>query len=106
VENNYDEALFLKRRTSRLGLKNKLIPQAAIASLSEIAKAWHQDFAVTTDNEQIERLMSHNTKALFEDLNSPDYHDEIIEWFRYSDTESNRKLDGLDYRCMNTAKLT
>ena len=50
--------------------------------------------------------MDWNTQAVFEDLNSADYHDEIVEWFRYSDKQSRRHLDGLDYRCMNTPRLT
>jgi hypothetical protein len=102
IPNEYDEALFLKRRTSRLNLQNKAVPNNAVESLKTIARNFNQNFQVTTDNSQIERIMNRNTKAVFEDLNSPEYHDEIVEWFRYSDAESNAKLDGLDYRCMNT----
>ena len=45
-----------------------------------------------------------NTEALFEDLNRSDYHDEIVEWFRFSDKAARETRDGLDYRCMNTSR--
>lgn len=102
-ENRYDEDLFFKRRTSRLHLKNEKVPRQAIENLKEIAAKWNQYFDVTTDAEQIERIMDWNTEALFEDLNSSGYHDEIAEWFRYTDRQSRLHLDGLDARCMNTS---
>lgn len=103
--NEYDEDLFLKRRTSRLHLHDERIPDQAIESLTKIAAEWNQKFATITDAEQIERLMNLNTVAVFEDLNAPDYHDEIVEWFRYSDKQSKARLDGLDYRTMNISRL-
>jgi len=48
--------------------------------------------------------LDHNIDALFHDLNAPDYHDEIVEWFRFTDRASRRTRDGLDYRCMNSAR--
>jgi hypothetical protein len=49
--------------------------------------------------------MNFNTAALFEDLNTAEYHDEIVDWFRYSDKQSKERLDGLDYRSMNVSRL-
>lgn len=106
VENKYSEDLFLKRRTSRLHLQNEPLPDEAVDDLTNIAELGNQTLKMTTDNGQIERLMSLNTQALFEDLNAAEYHDEIVEWFRFSESESNERLDGLDYRCMNTPRLT
>src|SRR5205809_766292 len=53
-----------------------------------------------------ESILEHNTQALFQDLNARDYHDEITSWFRFTDRMSLRHRDGLDYRCMNTSRLT
>ena len=106
VLNIYDEDLFLKRRTSRLNLLDKSVPDEAVSNLKQIAVEWNQHFSVITDAEKIERLMNWNTEAVFEDLNSVDYHDEIVEWFRYSDKQAQKHLDGLDYRCMKTSRLT
>lgn len=103
-ENQYPPELFHKRRTSRLSLSPEFVPNAAAETLKNLAAEWNQKFELTTDAEQIERVLSFNTAALFEDLNSPDYHDEIVEWFRYSERESLEKLDGLDYRCMNSSR--
>ncbi|HEV7644304.1 MAG TPA: hypothetical protein VGO50_10215 [Pyrinomonadaceae bacterium] len=101
----YDESLFLKRRTSRLPLLEKPVPEEALEKLKNIASSFSRNFSHLTDKATIEKVMAYNTEALFEDLNSPAYHDEIVEWFRYSDKESEEKLDGLDYRCMNTSPL-
>jgi nitroreductase len=101
----YNENLFLKRRTSRLPLLEKPVPEEALEKLKNIASNFGRNFSCLTDKAAIEKVMAYNTEALFEDLNSPDYHDEIVEWFRYSDRESEEKLDGLDYRCMNTSPL-
>ncbi len=106
IENNYSKDLFFKRRTSRLNLLEKSVPDETVSDLQEIANAFNQKFSVVTDTNLIEKLMDWNTQAVFEDLNSADYHDEIVEWFRYSDKQSRRHLDGLDYRCMNTPRLT
>ncbi len=106
IENNYTEDLFLKRRTSRLNLLDKSIPAEIVSSLQEISKDFTQKFSVAIEIKQIERIMNWNTQATFEDLNSAQYHDEIIGWFRYSDKSSCQHLDGLDYRCMNTPRLT
>ena len=102
----YDAAeLFLKRRTSRLHLYNKLPSDDAIASLRQVAETWNQSFDMTTTAEQIERILDMNTSALFEDLNSAQYHDEIVEWFRYTEKQSEQLRDGLDARCMNTSPI-
>jgi len=101
----YDDDLFFKRRTSRLHLYDKAVPEEAINSLGKIAEDWKQEFHVATDLKQIERIMKFNTEALFNDLNSAAYHDEIVEWFRFTDKQSREHRDGLDYRCMNTSPI-
>ena len=106
AEHRYPSELFDKRRTSRLSLSPEFVPEDVLETLKHLAADWEQKFAWTTDAAQIERIMRRNTEALFEDLNLPDYHDEIVEWFRFSDQESKEKLDGLDYRCMNTPRVT
>jgi hypothetical protein len=101
----YDEQLFLKRRTSRLNLDKRSPAEDSIAALRRVAEEWNQDFRVTVDPGQIERILELNSAALFEDLNSTEYHDEIIQWFRYTASQSARLRDGLDARCMNTSPL-
>lgn len=58
-------------------------------------------FELTSDPEIVARLLQLNTHALFEDLNTPQYHDEIAQWFRCTQTEETSTSDGLSYRCMN-----
>lgn len=102
----YPPELFFKRRTSRLSLLPKQIPPQIIEDLKAFAEFWQQRFEITVEEKQIERLLKYNTEAVFADLNSKDYHDEIVEWFRFSEKQSRRRLDGLDYRCMNTPRST
>lgn len=98
--------LFLKRRTCRISLKPDPIPNLVVDELKQLAVASDQQFEIITDLLSIERVLEMNTTALFEDLNNPTYHDEIVEWFRFSDETSQATRDGLDYRCMNTSKVS
>lgn len=102
----FDESLFRSRRTSRLHYKAASLPDAAIEELSNCAEAWNQRFSVVSNQEQISAILDLNTKALFEDLNAPGYHDEIVSWFRYTERQSERHRDGLDARCMNTSPVS
>ncbi len=106
AESDYLPELFFKRRTSRLSLLDEVIPEDNLKTLTLLAAEWQQTFQTTIDQAQIERILRINTAAMFTDMNSRDYHDEIVEWFRFSDKESEEHLDGLDYRCMNTPRLT
>jgi hypothetical protein len=102
----YDNALFLTRRTSRISFKPQPIPYEVVETLSDLARAWGQTYKQVTTTETIEQILSRNIEALFEDLNNPAYHDEIIEWFRFTDRSSRRTRDGLDYRCMNSSRIS
>jgi hypothetical protein len=104
TEPTYDDSLFFRRRTSRVSLLPKPVEASASRALVELAAAWGHRYEQVTDAAKIERILSRNTVALFEDLNSPEYHDEIVEWFRFTDRTAQRTRDGLDYRCMNTSR--
>ncbi|HEY6805260.1 MAG TPA: hypothetical protein VI306_16915 [Pyrinomonadaceae bacterium] len=104
TQSDFDPSLFLKRRTSRLSLKPDPIPNDIIKNLKLLANESDQRFEVVMDQDAIERILEKNVEALFEDLNNPLYHDEIVEWFRFTDSSSNKTRDGLDYRCMNTSR--
>src|SRR5215467_14367553 len=101
-----DAAIFLKRRTSRISLKEAPVSDHAATALRELAAQWQQRYEQITDAATIERILQQDTLALFHDLNSRDYHDEITSWFRFTDRSSLKHRDGLDYRCMNTSRLT
>jgi nitroreductase len=102
----HDPAVFLKRRTSRISLGTKPVPSEAANALKNLAAEWNQRYEQITDSAIIERMLEQNTRALFHDLNDPNYHDEITSWFRFTDRSSLKHRDGLDYRCMNTSRTT
>jgi hypothetical protein len=104
VRPSYDDALFLRRRTSRISLKPDPVPAEASRALAELASSWGQHYAQFTDALLIERVLARNTEALFADLNAPGYHDEIVEWFRFTTRQARLTRDGLDYRCMNSSR--
>src|ERR1041384_210510 len=105
-DSRYDNSLFFTRRTSRVSLLPKPVPPDDVEALSQLARDWGQRYAQVTSPELIEEILEHNIDALFHDLNSPDYHDEIVEWFRFTDRQSRRERDGLDYRCMNSSRTS
>jgi hypothetical protein len=98
--------LFLTRRTSRISLLPRPVPSEDVASLSKLANEWGQKYQQVTRPELIEQLLEQNIEAIFDDLNVPDYHDEIVEWFRFTDRASRQTRDGLDYRCMNSSRAS
>ena len=104
-KSDFDPSLFLKRRTSRITLEPKPVPAAALKSFKELGDKWNQRYEQVTDPATIEAILKKNTEAVFEDLNNPAYHDEIVEWFRFSDKQAKATRDGLDYRCMNTSRI-
>jgi|GEM_PF-545180 len=102
----YAEELFFTRRTSRISLLPKPLPPDDAEGLSRLAQEWGQRYHQVTKPELIEEILAHNIDALFDDLNAPDYHDEIVEWFRFTDRTSQQTRDGLDYRCMNSSRTS
>jgi hypothetical protein len=106
VHHDYAEELFFTRRTSRISLLPKPVAPDDIEGLSRLAQEWGHRYHQVTKPELIEEILAHNIDALFDDLNAPDYHDEIVEWFRFTDRASQQTRDGLDYRCMNSSRTS
>jgi len=104
VLSSFDPALLLKRRTARITLQPDLVPDHTVQHFKALAHQWEQRYEQTTDPLLIERILAKNTEALFADLNDRNYHDEIVEWFRFTDAAAQATRDGLDYRCMNTSR--
>ena len=102
----YENALFLTRRTSRLSYLPEAIPENLVQTLSNLAHAWGQTYKQITTADVVEQVLKRNIEAVFEDLNNPAYHGEIVEWFRFTDRSSRRSRDGLDYRCMNSSRIS
>jgi len=102
----YPDSLFLERRTSRVSLLPDPVSAPSTEALKELTKNWNQRYEQITDRATIEKLLEWNTEALFEDLNSPAYHDEIVEWFRFTARSARQTRDGLDSRCMNASPLS
>jgi nitroreductase len=105
-ESGYPNALFLTRRTSRISYLPETVPDEAAAVLSKLAHGWGHTYTQITAPETIEKILKRNIEAVFEDLNVQSYHDEIIEWFRFSDRSARTRRDGLDYRCMNSSRVS
>lgn len=101
----FPDELFLRRQTSRIALRPDPVPPDVTEIFAALAKTWDQRYGSITDPARIEEILSWNTEAVFADLNSADYHDEIVSWFRFTDRASAEHRDGLDYRCMNATRL-
>jgi hypothetical protein len=103
-ENPYPESLFFRRHTSRISFLSTPVEDTAVATLANLSAQWGQRYMQITDPRQVEEILAQNTNALFEDLNTPAYHDEIVSWFRFTDRSAKQFRDGLDWRCMNTSR--
>ncbi|HEX6718012.1 MAG TPA: hypothetical protein VF088_12915 [Pyrinomonadaceae bacterium] len=106
IDSGFDDSLFLTRRTSRISLLPQGLPDETIEALSKLADDWGQTYKQVTEPETIEQILNRNIDAVFEDLNAPAYHDEIVEWFRFSACAARQTRDGLDYRCMNSSRIS
>jgi hypothetical protein len=106
ADSKLDSSLFHKRRTSRIPFTSQPVPGEAFEALSKLAREWGQTYQQVNDPEVIEKILARNIEAVFQDLNVPAYHDEIVEWFRFTDRSSRQTRDGLDYRCMNSSRLS
>ena len=104
-ESPYPATLFLERRTCRIPLRPIPVEGAAVAELVQLASAWGHRYTQVTDGGLIEEILAQNIDAVFHDMNVAAYHDEIARWFRFTDKEAKRHLDGLDRRCMNLSAL-
>lgn len=100
----YAPSLLQARRTSRISLRPDPVPQECVDALSRLASASGHSYAHVTDPADIEAILTRNIRAVFHDMNVSAYHDEITEWFRFTDRSARRHRDGLDWRCMNLSR--
>lgn len=100
----YPPSLLQTRRTSRISLRPDPVPQEGVDALSRLAGASGHRYAHITDATDIEAILAQNILAVFHDMNVPAYHDEITEWFRFTDRSASHHRDGLDWRCMNLSR--
>ena len=96
----FEREVIMSRRTSRLNYSSQPITKANEIKLGKLAQSYGYKYGYTDNHEIIEKLIIQDIKALFVDLNSPSYHDEIVSWFRFTNRSSTLHKDGLDFRCM------
>jgi hypothetical protein len=92
-----------QRRTSRLQLRNERVPAALVEVLRTIAAEGGQTLGYVSDPRLIQKVVTLNVRTMISDMNTADYHDEIVRWFRYEDEEARRSQDGLSARCMGVS---
>ena len=100
----YPIELFRARRTSRISLRPNPVPEAIVQSLAQMADKWGHRYTHLTDAATIDEILNRNIDAVFYDMNVAAYHDEITEWFRFTDRAARWHRDGLDWRCMNVSR--
>jgi nitroreductase len=89
------------RSTGRTAYSTAPLSADTQAKLGKAASDAAVRFGVTSDACVVRLLLDLNTRALFHDLNAPQYHGEIAQWFRCTPGEEMSTRDGLSYRCMN-----
>lgn len=101
----YSLATLAERRTSRLPYRPEPVTPVAAQRLDAVAGSWGHRYAQSQDAGRIERVLRWNVEAVFEDLNTAPYREELAGWLRYRERSSLEHRDGLDARCMNVAPL-
>jgi hypothetical protein len=84
----FSSDLFRCRFTSRLGSNGTPIAPPIAAQLKAFEPQHGQQYHQIDEPGLIESIVQENITAVFHDLNSPAYHDEIVRWFRYSKREA------------------
>jgi len=105
TQDSYLSDFFLSRRTCRISLHPKPVPDLAISRLAALADAWGHRYTHLSDPDAIESILAQNIDAVFHDMNVAKYHDEITPWFRFTERTTTEHRDGLDWRCMNLSRV-
>lgn len=100
LHSDVDDDLFLRRQTSRLAPEAGTLSADELVHLQAIASRFGQQLLHFTDRAVIDHLMQFNLDAVIHDLNSSDYHDEIVSWFRFRERTALARRDGLSALCM------
>ncbi len=101
IKPTFHRDVFYARQTSRLSQLPQPVSGTIQQALQATAASFHHNYGYTTDGQRIHDMLSQDILALFQDLGRPNYHDEIVSWFRFSGRTSRKHHDGLDARCMN-----
>jgi nitroreductase len=101
TRSTYSDEVFLRRRTSRLPYAPEPVETVHAGALSQLADAWGQRYAQSSNPDRIERLLAWNIEAVFHDLNDSGYRNELRGWLRYTESQSRAHKDGLDARCLH-----
>ena len=84
---DFSPALLQARTAGRTTYSRAPLPAGAETLLRRGASEAGLEFGITSDTRNVRYLLDLNTRALFEYLNTPLYHDEIASWLRCTPTE-------------------
>lgn len=91
---------FMRRQTSRIPYKNKLVDPAAIDAAKKVAAQFNQILAVSSDQQLVDKVIAINQRTLFYELENDAVYNELMTWLRFSESEAREKADGLSARTM------
>ena len=77
--------LLHRRRTARRPVRRQTRPEAALAEIAGIARAFGHEARFTSDPELVDWIVGLNADTLFEDLREDDRRAEIGQWTHFSD---------------------
>jgi hypothetical protein len=97
---DFDRALILDRKTSRLPFDGRLVDNSTMASLGQIARAFGNELTWSSDRKLVEWVLELNRSTLFADLDDAPTRGELRRWIRTSDEEAERHADGLWSNCL------
>ena len=95
----FDPALIMQRRTSRLPFDGEPVDPALIERLRVIADEYGHVLNHSTDHDLIERTVELNNNAILQRSSEEATRVEMLHWIRTTDADAALKKDGWWYKC-------
>jgi len=100
AQDDFDPALIVARRTSRVAYDGGLVPAPVLAELAGICSAYGNTFVSSSDPALVSWVLALNRDTLFEDMTNAKTRREVGSWLRFSEREAGRKRDGFAPSCL------
>jgi hypothetical protein len=93
-------AAYDARQTSRRPYEERMVPDAVVTAVADVAQASGQRFRVSSERGMVDKIIKVNQETLFDDLQNDAVHAEILQWLRYSEEQAASTGDGLSAATM------
>lgn len=101
IKTKFSNELIKNRQTSREAYSKTSLPQNLVNELNNLLKNKQSVLNHTNNEDDINWIANLNKEAIFNDMDSESFREEMTPWMRFSSDEAESKRDGLWSKCMN-----